>query len=229
MSYDPDPKRRRKGRVPPQLRAWVYGRRRRRGNPKADHKRYGVGPRGGVYWRGPTRRRYDPEPRRRFRRLRRIGTGIEGFFNRHAGKLGALLALGAGVYQGYENMKQFAPANPWGRYLSILKKEWTMLVSFRNAWNPLNYLIYKFTGYNPYGVWEPSAWVAPFWLSTATWLLTRFKLLPISPRINTPLNRLAHGAMLTSIFGALFLPGTQPTNSTTATNTTTPTELSYYG
>jgi len=224
MSYDPDPRRRRRGRVPPQLRAWVYGRRRRTPRRRAR-----------VYRRVPRARRYDPDPagpRRRFGRIRRLGTGIEGFLHRHAGKIGGLLALAGGIHQGYENMKRFAPANPWGRYLNILKDEWKMLVSFKGDWNPLNYLIYKFTGYNPYGDWELSAWVAPFWLSTAAYLATKYKLLPISPRINAPLNRLAHGAMLTSVFGALFLPGTRPTDSSTATSTTarttTQTELNYY-
>jgi len=74
--YDPDPKRRkgRRGRVPPQLRAWVYGRRR-------------------------IRRRLDPEPRRfrRLRGLRRriIPRGFIGTLHKWGWALGAL--IGAGI------------------------------------------------------------------------------------------------------------------------------------
>lgn len=92
MSYDPDPKRRRRrkskrGRVPPQLRAWVFGRRKRRAydpDPARRRRRY---------------RRYDPDPRRRYQ----LRSRAKGFFGKIASKLDPVM-MGLGGLLGF-----FAP------------------------------------------------------------------------------------------------------------------------
>ena len=118
MSYDPDPGRRRRsrrGRVPPQLRAWVFGRRRthdprrksiRYGYGAVKGKPYGVGRRGGVYWSRGKKPRYDPGIRSRLRGYgkriggygRRIGGKFEGFINKYGTYIGGGLAALSGIW-----------------------------------------------------------------------------------------------------------------------------------
>jgi hypothetical protein len=252
MSYDPDPGRRRKrgkgkrSRVPPQLRAWVYGRRKKRYDPGRRSIAYGygtirgkpyrIGARGGVAWTGGRKPRYDPE-RRRFGRIRRYGGKFESFINRHAGKLGFLVGLGFGVGSGYSNVAnavggEQAPA----RYFDLVKSEFTHLYSTSGKWNPISYLKYKFLGIHPETEQQVgSAWVAPFWASLIGWIISKFHVLP--PRINKPLNNFCKGALAASTIGALVLPGTtvsdvvnagSTTHTSTTFPTTTPQEMNYW-
>jgi len=104
MSYDPDPRRRRRrksrrSRVPPQLRAWVFGRRKRRAYDPDPARR-----------RRRRYRRYDPDPARR--RRYGIRSRARGFFGKIASKLDPWMA-GLGGFLGF-----FAPK------ISVIDQYW---------------------------------------------------------------------------------------------------------
>jgi hypothetical protein len=104
MSYDPDPRRRRRrksrrSRVPPQLRAWVFGRRKRRAYDPDPARR-----------RRRRYRRYDPDPARR--RRYGIRSRARGFFAKLANKLDPLM-MGLGGALGF-----FAPK------ISVIDEYW---------------------------------------------------------------------------------------------------------
>ena len=227
MSYDPDPRRRRRrthdparrGRVPPQLRAGVFGRRRKRYDPgKADHKRYGVGKRGGVYWGGGRRKkRYDPERFARVRRYgRRIGGKFENFINRFGTLLGGLGAFGIGFKGAYDALQnvtypdQVGNKNWMERYLWLIQHGGVTLgFAPTDGYGGVNYWQYKFIGIDrPDGTREYSSWVLPFWGSLITWILCKLPL-PFKQwaRIRRPLGKIATGALAASTIGAIFLPG----------------------
>ena len=260
MSYDPDPRRRarrrgtrRRGGLPKSIikkygiskRAWQVFRGGRthdpkRGGARADHKPYGVGRRGGVYWSGARKPRYDPARFGRVRRYgRRIGGKAETFINRYGTWLGALLGGIAGVYRGYQHLASYA-TDPLKSYTERIVgadgRQPEVMMAFlptpELGWNQLDYLKYKFLGLDQAGAYSSSAWVVPFWASLITWIICKLPLpIPKFARIKKPLGKLATGALAISTIGALALPGSPVTNSTTSRDvfpTTTRTELSYY-
>jgi hypothetical protein len=254
MSYDPDPRRRRRrgkrSRVPPQLRAWVYGRRRKRYDPARRSIAYGygtirgkpyrIGPRGGVAWAGGRKPRYDPEPRR-FARIRRYGSKAESFINKHAGKIGAGLAALMGIggalntyskYYGDKAISDYFTTTVGGtistgevRQPEILN----ILGDPKRNLDTLSYLKYKF-GFSQGAKGEISSWAIPFWGSLIGWIISKFHILP--SRINRPLEGISKGALVVSTIGALALPGCpdsgeQASSASSALNQSPPTK--YYG
>ena len=247
MSYDPDPGRRRRrrrthdparrGRVPPQLRAWVFGRRRRTHDPRrsgarADHKPYGVGKRGGVYWSGAKKRRYDPQRFARVRRYgRRIGGKMEGFINKYGGWIGAGLAALAGVGGAFQSLGTVTypdgvgNKNMFERYWWLLQREFTHLYNFdpnvpfsMHPNSQPNYLKYKFVD---------SAWALPFWASLIGFIASKLPLpIPSWARIRKPLGKIAAPALVISTIGALVLPGTSPDYPKSNSSFATPSNIS---
>lgn len=238
-SYDPDPRRHkrsrsRRGRVPPQLRAWVYRRRKRTHDPgRARSLRRG--PRKGHYFQGPTRRRYDPAPRR-FERLRSYGRRARGYgskvesgINRYGSILGFGGALGIGMYTGYQKYVDAFVKNGWNadnplvidgikftcawdRYLYVLQHEYQRLYNPTGdkIWTPSAYLKFKFLGQVPEGAGpESSAWVIPFWVSLIGTLAAPIARIFTSKgqRILRPIHKVSVGALAASTIGALALPG----------------------
>lgn len=237
MSYDPDPRRRRhrsgrRGRVPPQLRAWVFRRRRGRGgryDPGYVRRRkpWHRGPRGGKYWRGPTRRRYDPGRIRRYGR--RAGGKLAGFFNKNGTWVGALLAGIAGFWQGYAkvggNLSDYWAITAGGTTSrgEVRKPE----ISSLWGSDPIGFLKGKL-GLDPNLPW--GSWATGFWLSLVGLILSKLPIpMPGWTRVKSPLGKLATGGLVVSTIGVLALPGSpdQTTSLTTFPSTSTR-ELAFY-
>jgi len=238
MSYDPDPRRRAKGRgrVPPQLRAWVFGRRRKRthdpdprrksmayGYGKVGRKPYAKGSRGGVYWSGAKKPRYDPARFERVRRYgRRIGGKFEGFINKYGTPIGAGLAALTGVGTGLSKATTAYGDKALDNYVKIIIggdtvnkdgsfemhriPEIAHLWQNDGAWTPLTYLKYKFGLYQPGG--DLSSWAIPFWASLIGYIASKLPLpIPSWKRVRKPLGKIAAPALVVSTIGALALPG----------------------
>ena len=254
-TFDPDP-RRRKGGLPKSIirkygiskRAWQVFRGEGTHDPgrsgaRADHKPYGVGRRGGVYWSGAKKRRYDPgwraEKLRGYgRRARAYGSKVEAIINKHAGKIGAGLAALAGFKTALDSYTKNYGKDAFDNYVKCITggtisdgrtipAEISRLWAPEGEWNTLNYLQYKFLGLDPVtSEYIGSAWVAPFWASLIGWIVSKLKVLP--PRFNRPLEGISKGALVISTIGALALPGcpgpaspsgtSSPTNHTTHSN-----------
>jgi len=265
MSYDPDPRRRakgrrgRRGRVPPQLRAWVFGRRKGRthdprrksmayGYRAVRGKPYGVGRRGGVYWSRARKPRYDPARFERVRRYgRRIGGKFEGFINKYGGWLGGGLAALAGVGTGLSKASTAYGDKALDNYVKIIiggdtvNKDGTFemhripeiahLWQNDGAWTPISYLKYKFGLEQPGG--DLSSWAIPFWASLIGYIASKLPLpIPSWARIRKPLGKIAAPALVVSTIGALALPGSgEHSNSTRSYNPTynSPTRNYVYG
>jgi len=230
MSYDPDPRRRRKHRGPRKgvepagLKRWRLAHRTHDPSAARRRKPWHRGPRGGKYWKGPTKRRYDPQRFARVRsygrRARAYGSKAEAIINRHAGIIGAGLAALIGIYKGYEHDK--------GNYFNKIPLEYTHLGDFdmTHEWNVCNFLKWKFLGMNPDGSFGDSAWVIPFWASLIGWIASKLNVLP--PRYNKPLGGISKGALVVSTIGALTLPGSGPSNSAPSSNQSTRTTAYTY-
>jgi len=220
--YDPAPPRRhkghRKGIEPAGLKRWRLSHRR-----TADpgyRSSFWKGRRGGHYFQGPHKRRYDPAPRRRYTGYhpfaRRAGSGIEKGLNGWIGSLiGFFAALGWGVYGGYNTYETASPGQGWNNYSAQATQEYKHLYSLDKSkdqyWLP-DYLRYKFLGQNPDGSQAAnSAWVMPFWtftvLAIVTAIANRVKRLGKIHRITRPLCKVSTAGAIGSAVGALFLPG----------------------
>lgn len=250
MSYDPRPRRRHKGRPrrgiePAGLKRWRLAhrlhldprtrRRRRSYDPAVRQTRFPRrkavfrGRRGGAYFRSPfgkMRRRYDPQPRRRFGGIRSYGGKIErGLSSKWGTLLGGGLAALYGVFSGLndtagmlgykmfdgDTLKAYGQQIYGGTFQGH-----PVQASISNLWKPnaaygnaLNYLCYRFTGYNPQSkTWSQSAWVVPFWASVAGLVASILPLGAKAKRIQKPLKAISTGALIASTIGALALPAT---------------------
>lgn len=236
--YDPDPKRRshrghRKGIEPAGLKRWRLSHRRTHDPGRASS--LWKGPRGGHYFRGPRKNRYDPAParRRRFTGARRVGGKIEGIFNRYGTMIGAALGLGIGVYQGYNDYATAYGKSAAEDYLhSIIGGDIkdtngtvtsTRMPEIAHLWTtetgsdatpptgftPLTWLKYKFTGIDKDGTNKGSAWVTPFWIGLAATLAAPIARMFTSKgqRFLRPLHKIGVGMLTVSTIGALALPG----------------------
>jgi hypothetical protein len=237
--YDPDPrpkrhrlhKGHRKGVEPAGLKRWRLGhihRPHRRPTADPGYKRsFWKGPRGGHYFQGPHKRRYDPAPRRPSK------GGIEKAFNGWLGSIvGLFAALGWGVWQGYSEYEKASPGNGWTNYGNAVKTEYQHLYDFnsKDTYYLPNYLAYKFLGRDPttgnFGM--QSAWVTPFWTFTIvgifTAILNRIHGHGISKihRITKPITKICKYGAIGSAAGALFLPGCGTTGPQSKPQTQTP-------
>jgi len=227
--YDPDPRRRRsrgprKGVEPAGLKRW-----------RLAHKTHDPGRasslwkglRGGHYFAGPKKRRYDPAPkRRRFSGARRAGGKLEGFFNKYGHLLGFGIGAGAGVYQGYQQYAVYGK-NQSRNYLATIiggdiydkddvklstrmpeiARLWT--TEPNNGWNPIKYVKYKFLGLNDQDKFIGSSWVYPFWGGVIAALAGPVAKLFTNKgqRFLKPLHKIGIGLTAMSTVGALALPG----------------------
>jgi len=226
--YDPDPRRRsrrrghRKGVEPAGLKRWRLAHKTH--DPGRSHT-YRTGPRGGHYFAGPKKRRYDP-PHRRFGGARRAGGKLESIFNKYGHLLGFGIGAGAGVYQGYQQYAVYGK-NQGRNYLAtiiggdIYSKDdvklstripeiahlWT--TEPNNGWNPVKYLKYKFLGLNDQDQFIGSSWVYPFWGGVIAALAGPVAKLFTNKgqRFLKPLHKIGIGLTAMSTVGALALPG----------------------
>ena len=196
MSYNSKPRRKhirghRKGVEPAGLKRWRLAhkkhdpRPRRRSVSMGRRKRIYRGGRGGRFFMAglgtKMKRRYDPRPRRHFS-VRSVGGEAERALSGKWGWLaGGIAALVYGVYQGLNDTAGMLGGKITdGDTLKGYGMQVTggtmygqkVYPSISNLWqnnlykNPLSYLCYRFTGYNPdTKTWTGSAWVAPFWAS----------------------------------------------------------------
>jgi hypothetical protein len=220
----------RKGVEPPGLKRWRLS---QKSHDPGYPSSYWKGARGGHYFQGPHKRRYDPAPRRSYGRVRhfasKAGRGIEGSLNKYGTYLGMALGFGAGIYSAYDKYKIYGK-NQANNYLATLtggdlkdsndailaNKPYPEIAHLwatndPDGYNTLPYLQYKFTGKDPTGAQQSSAWVMPFWLSFATWLGSTIGLkigrLGKLHRVLKPVNKIAKGATIATFIGALALPG----------------------
>jgi hypothetical protein len=245
--YDPDPGRRRKrhrgkgprkGVEPPGLKRWRLshrGRSRRTHDPGYSYSMR-TGPRGGHYFIGPKKRRYDPN---RFARLRAYGrrhprlAGYAGKVEHALGGgwgtgLGALIGLLAGIWTGWQEYGSaygFGGKYQGSNYLNtiiggeikdntgaVLEKKGPEIAHLWNfdmnsPQNALWYLKYKFLGLDDKNAYVGSAWVIPFWASIISYIFSRLPLGTKLKRIQRPVGALAKGGAIISTIGALALPG----------------------
>jgi hypothetical protein len=232
MTYDP---KRRKNRVPPQLRAWVFGRRKKRthdpkrvsmatGYGKVGSKPYRRGVRGGVAWSGGKTLRYDPNYKETWGRAKAKARGILGKVENNLTWIG--LALGLLIPS--EVCRAKHGTNLTQHYVNGTIGETKRLFGADPSVTPLDYLKYKF-GLSYFG---QSTWGIAFWGSLIAQIVTRLKLVSlVSARANTAIKKLSLGSLIASIFGAAFIQGgtpTAPSNSGANTNSNV-NALSYYG
>jgi hypothetical protein len=242
MSYDPDPRRRRrhkgpkKGVEPKGLKAWRLAHRTHDPSSVRRRKPWHRGPRGGKYWKGPTSRRYDPSVRSRVSgyiarhpRIRRIGGKAENFINKYGTWIGAGLAALVGVGTGINKCTQSYKEKALEDYVAITiggttsdgqKRipEIAHLWQNDGAWTPLSYLKYKFGIDQPGG--DLSSWAVPFWASLIGYVASKLPLpIPSWARIRKPLGKIAAPALVISTIGALALPGSgEHSNSAPTSN-----------
>jgi len=242
-SYDPDPRRHRRSRghrrgiEPAGLKRWRLAHRHRTHDPgRAKYKPLHYGHRGGTYFQGPTRRRYDPDRFERLRsygrRARGYGSKVESGISKYGSILGFFGVLGIGLYSGYTSVAKWftdggfgkdkpdptGATSPEQRYWNLLTSEYSHLYKSDgqvNGWNPASYLKYKFLGTQPDGTQTGSAWVIPFWLSLIGTLASPIAKLFTNKgqRFLRPIHKISTGALAASTIGALALPGcgeTQP-------------------
>lgn len=238
--YDPDPRRKRhssrghrKGVEPAGLKRWRLAQR-----PTHDpgyRRSLSMGPRGGHYFRGPKKRRYDPIRRRvgalreRYRRhaapkpTSRLAKGL----NRYGTAIGALIAGAIGVVIGYNDYDRAYGGNAAQNYVNTIiggpLKDKTGAVIFTKPpemahlwttdpsdtyWTPINYLKFKFLGLKN-DTYQGSAWVIPFWIGLITTLAAPIARIFTSKgqRFLRPLSKVGHGMLAVSTVGALALPG----------------------
>lgn len=240
MSYDPDPKRRkgRKGRVPPQLRAWVYGRRKldpkRRsmayGYGKIGGKPYRKGGRGGVYWSGGRKPRYDPARPKGYYRAK-----VKGFGAKIAYYADKYLPIGSGI-MGFLIPKAVAiqkyVQEVEGRTITIfdaITKEWIGKGHIQNDFLAPKFdrVVDKLT--NPsshYG-----AFFGTFWSGVALSISMAFPLPFVPPKVRSILKKfgagLATGSFLSALFSSWQSPPVTPEQASSG-NTNKP-QTSFYG
>lgn len=192
------------------------------------------GPRGGTYFAGPKKRRYDPAPRRftrarayiaRHPKARRIAGKIESGLTRYGIALGALFGALAGILIGFDEYKGGGP-NQGSNYMNriiggeikdangtVIEKS---IPEIAHLWSDFpnlpNYLKYKFLGLDAQNKYIGSAWVIPFWVGVGSWIFSKLPLGSKLHRVQRPLGKIGIGVAGVSAFGALALPGS-PTNS----------------
>lgn len=235
--YDPDPRRRshrghRKGVEPAGLKRW------RLANKTHDPgyaRSFSKGPRGGHYFHGPRKNRYDP--RRRLgalrERYRRHGVSkprgkLESGFNKYGGFLGAGISALVGFFTGYTDYQKAYGPSAGRNYLATIiggdiynsagTKIGTRTPEISKLWNsndplwgggPIDYLKYKFLGLEKNGNYKGSAWVYPFWIGLIATLAAPIARLFTSKgqRFLKPLHKVGVGMLAVSTVGALALPG----------------------
>ena len=230
--YDPDPRRKRhrrghrKGVEPAGLKRWRLSHRRTHDPGRASS--LWKGPRGGHYFRGPHKNRYDPAPRRRFGGARRVGGKLEHGLSKYGGFLGAGISALVGVYTGFSDYQKAYGPSAGRNYLATIiggdiynsagTKIATRTPEISKLWGspdaaygggPIDYLKYKFLGIESNGNYKGSAWVYPFWGGLIATLAGPIAKLFThkGQRFLRPLHKIGLGLTAMSTVGALALPG----------------------
>jgi hypothetical protein len=252
-TFDPDPRRKghkRKGGLPKSIirkygiskRAWQVFRGGRTHDPSRVRRYKTVyrGPKGGKFFQGPTKRRYDPGVRSRLRGYgRRIGGKAENFINKYATWIGTGLAALVGIGTGINKCTQAYKEKALEDYVAITiggttsdgqKRipEIAHLWQNDGAWTPLSYLKYKFGIDQPGG--DLSSWAVPFWASLIGYVASKLPLpIPSWARIRKPLGKIAAPALVISTIGALALPGSGEHSNSAPTSNSRTTGYTYVG
>jgi len=238
MSYDPDPRRIRKGkrgRVPPQLRAWVFGRRRKRYDPKRSisygygsvrGKPYRVGRRGGVAWSGGRKLRYDPSPRGFRAKAKGLLGKLSQKFDKIGTGLGFALTFGTTTWNVYDYIRKHYSIPGFEQNPAVALNEMVIKETQGFASDPFGHLQRKFL--------QPNHWYYPFWGSVGLWITSQIlSYTGYFSKINRFLKPLSKGMLIGSIVGALFVHGHyKGGNSTTNMDimpTTSAVEITHYG
>jgi len=230
MAPDPKPRRHgfpRKGIEPKGLKRWRLShrskadprprRRRRRSYDPTKSKPVYTGSRGGRYWQGPTKRRYDPQPRRHFGRVRKYGSKLEDGLAKYGALIGAGIAALIGVKAGMDNYTTAYGAEAANKYMARITGSDGRPAEISHMWSsetssygPLEYLRYKILGQDLAGNPVFSAWVQPFWAGVAA-LIAGFILKRVpnktAHRIGRVLEPIGIGATVVSTIGVCALPG----------------------
>ena len=219
-----DPKKRRKRRS----MATGYGR--------INSKPYKRGPRGGTYWSGGRKPRYDPQ--RRSRRSKARGK-LDGMFNQIQKRIdpicdliGFLTGLIAPLKSAYDTYMesgfwQYPSAEKSiGNFFKLgVPMEVSQLLNQPvpggrdKGLGTIKYLEYKFLN-------DECRWKAPFWASLGVYLACKFGIPQMlvglvskkATRIFRPIQKIAGGALVATTLGALVLPGTKPANAPSSGN-----------
>ncbi len=190
------------------------------------------GPRGGHYFKGPKKRRYDPK---RFARIRRYGHRVRGFggkleggVNKYGGFLGFFGNLAYGIYHGFTEYQTVYGASAGVNYLHTITggdiydsagtKIGTRTPEISKLWGTSDstwgggidkYLKYKFLGLDADNKYIGSSW-SPGIIGglIATFAGPIAKLFTSKgQRILRPLSKIGQGLLASSTAGALALPG----------------------
>lgn len=230
--YDPDPRRRshrghRKGVEPAGLKRWRLA---HKTHDPGRASSLWKGPRGGHYFRGPHKNRYDPPKRRRFGGARRAGGKLEHGLSKYGTLIGAAIAGLWGGWTGYSDYQKAYGAQAGNNYLHTIiggdiynsagTKIGTRTPEISKLWGtndglwgaprgPVEYLKYKFLGLADDDKYKGSAWVYPFWTGIALRLAGPIARIFThkADRILRPLQKIGTGMIITSTVGALALPG----------------------
>jgi len=224
MSYDPDPRRKHKGKEPPQLKRWRLAHKPKYDPAPGYRSSFWKGPRGGHYFQGPRKRRYDPTRNLTSRvgsaRRRSYGYGGAGYARGPFGKveqmaakwgilIGALLGFGVPEYQAYQ-VAQNTPEHPeWKKanFMEFVRHGWDNETKLFKK-DPSKQLQYKFMN-------TESHWCLPFWISLIVFILSYMKVLP--QRINRIAQPIATGALIGTTIGGLTQFGTSSYNGNSIT------------
>jgi len=240
MSYDPDPRRRRKhgprkGVEPAGLKRYRLALKRTH-DPGRRAKRTYTGPRGGQAWIGPRKRRYDPP--------RQTGGGFAGYRSRHprasgiigkathqidrfAVAIGALIGFGIPAYSSMQSMIWTKGPRWMYWFTEGIPNATQDLFGIRTAtpeWGKgLNLIQWKLT--NPL-----SHWMYPFWISLGARILSGMQFFGFMPaKYNSIIKKVSTGALIGTTVGVLFCPGSAPYTGNSGTSiTTTPNDLAHY-
>lgn len=220
-SYDPPGKKR-----SPRRKLDPKPKKRRRmttGYGKINKKPFKRGSRGGTYWSGGRKPRYDPRDyrgrvkKRAKDKFTQMWQKLEKKINPIAtllGFFGTLLCVGKASFdewcgKGYDAKEYFTKGIP---------NEVKQLFGMEGTWkDPLKYLEWKF--FNPESHWSP-----PFIVSLATYVLCKLGIVDMglsiltskSKKIVAPIQKVSGGILLASTIGALVLPGSDGYNPTSA-------------
>lgn len=226
-----DPPRKRRGLSPPKTSTRHKrdpGRKRRsmkRGYGSLRKKPYGVGSRGGLYWSGGRKPRYDPRRRRSYRhraksKLDQIFSKAETSFAKVADLVGFGIGLLLPSFESYKHWKEHYGADyTMMNWLKAVPNEVKTLCGMNPEWSPLQHIEWKFTH-------ADSHWRVPFWASLGAYIITKLGLLDIplsfltknTKRITEPIQKVSRGMLIATTIGGLILPGSEPRQPTSNPN-----------
>jgi len=216
--YDPKRKRRttRRRKADPKRKGMS------RGYGTVGGKPFRRGSRGGAYWSGGRKRRYDP---RRGNYRRRISRGAKDLYSKLtnnlskvSGLIGGLMFYALPLNSAFQNAKTVNP-DYWGNKNILnyiwegLIREGSQLLGLKGTWeDPLGYVQWKFT--NP-----DSSWSRPFQVSIGTYIGCRLlrwfgsEFLPSKAVtfIKKVVEPIAGAGIIATIFGGLLQYGSDHT------------------